>query len=58
MANISVAVPTASGSQIRKSSKPGIFRKLAGAIMQSRQLKADKEIAETLSWRRGAFPKG
>lgn len=52
MASISVAVPSGSTTALRQSAGRGIFRTVLDAIMLSRQIKANKEIAEILARRR------
>jgi hypothetical protein len=55
MANISVAAPPAGRAGPRLNERPGILRRVLAAMMESRQLKANQEIARILARRGDLF---
>jgi len=53
MANISVVAPSGGRSHVR--ARPGLFRKVLEAIMESRQIKANREIVEIIARQGGGL---
>jgi ABC-type nitrate/sulfonate/bicarbonate transport system substrate-binding protein len=49
MANISTVAPYAGASRVATNARPNIFRRVFAALIEARQERADREIAEILA---------